>query len=135
MVFIFLQVPYFFRFSKLGFPSNENFCEKKGNFAKMFFMISRTFSQNFVFFFAKMNFAKGSENDAEFCDKNKTKYATISRTNAIRSFRTFLRFFSKRSSHFAGNPNQNPKKVEGHSVSHTIIFTQEHLFKGSVREK
>ena len=49
----------------LGFPANENFGEKRRKFAKNFFKFSQNVLQNF----AKINLAKYSKNDAEFCEK------------------------------------------------------------------
>ena len=48
----------------IGFPANENFRKKMRYFEKISFReISR--------FFAKMNIAKGSENDVEFREEKK----------------------------------------------------------------
>ena len=43
---------------------------KNAKLRKIFFPISQTLSQNFAFF-AKINVAKGGENDAVFCEETK----------------------------------------------------------------
>ncbi len=74
----------------LGFPANENFGEKRRKFAKNFF----NFSQNVLQNFAKINLAKYSKNDAEFCEKMVRNFAIFCESFAFTFCETD--FFSQR---------------------------------------
>ena len=80
--------------------------EKNAKFCEMFFRISQIFSRNLEFF-EKMDFAKGSENDAEFCERKKLATIFCVKNFRICFYNVYVKmrnFQRKQFLHFAGNP-------------------------------